>query len=68
MKPWHDTTHCECGGPVVPFEDDCPHDVVNVRHVRCAACGKDWTEHDDAKLVQVWWSAGAYRGQEEAGE
>jgi hypothetical protein len=68
QKPWHDTETCpECALPVVvPFYSVPPRDVPpggSVRHVRCAACGKDWIEDDDAKLARIWWSQGAEDGR-----
>lgn len=67
MKPWHDTPHCACGGPLVPACDGPrnPLTTLDPSDVKCAACGKAHTEEDLRTLLRVWWSAGAWEGREE---
>jgi hypothetical protein len=32
-------------------------------HLYCPACGHEWLEADAVKVVQAWWSRGAYDGE-----
>ena len=73
MKPWHDTVIHEAAdgkecGPVSPARQ-CydPSDTTDIHAVQCCACGKQWRELDVRRLVQIWWSAGAYEGALESG-
>ncbi len=69
-RPWHDTPLHVCAssaarGPIVPFSTSRPQNAPNVRHVKCAACGDDWIEYDDAQLARIWWSSGAWTGHQD---
>lgn len=76
-KPPHlDTPPCpECARPtLVPFAVGAdPNEAANPEHVRCASCGHDYAlDLDNAddlrRLLQVWWSAGAWAGKKHTEE
>lgn len=63
---------------IVPVHTDCPpcrkcklpvaipvatNRKANVDRMRCPACGHQWSESDITKVVQAWWSAGAWEAE-----
>jgi hypothetical protein len=70
LKPWHNAPACpKCATTVAtPAAIDIPSEwapdfSIAVEQLRCPACGASWYETDITKVVQAWWSAGAYAGK-----